>query len=95
MLNCLYGIFGRKQDIVTTVIVNNKDLRTYLATRVIKNMVPIDDNKTCLLIQDDIDDNLLKELNTVYTNNNFKSKKKLFILMQQQPQLLLIMLEYL
>jgi hypothetical protein len=40
-LNALYGYFGRKQDLIETVNVNNKSLSKYLSTRVVKEKLKI------------------------------------------------------
>ena len=42
-LNQLYGYFGRKRDILSTIIVENKDIRLYLARYIVKSIVRVND----------------------------------------------------
>ena len=52
LLNSLYGIFGRKQETLKTVIINNSMLSDYLATFLVKTIIPIDEDKSILLMVD-------------------------------------------
>ena len=63
-LNCLYGVFGRRLDNIQTLDINIKELSKYLASRLIKNYIEIDDNTVTLLMYTDIKTNILDALNT-------------------------------
>lgn len=52
LLNSLYGIFGRKQETLKTVIINNSMLSDYLASFLVKTIIPIDEDKSILLMVD-------------------------------------------
>jgi hypothetical protein len=62
-LNQLYGIFGRRKDVITTVNVYNKDLFKLVACKIVKSIVEIDDNITTVLIIDNIDNDIISKLN--------------------------------
>ena len=64
-LNQLYGIFGRRSDIIETVNVYNEEIPNYIVTRVIKAIIEIDDTKSVLLLTNNVNANILKELNYV------------------------------
>ena len=66
LLNSLYGLFGRKQEIIQTVTIDNSELETYLATRIIKTIIKIDDSKSTLLIVGNVNNQVLRELNNHY-----------------------------
>nr|UEX92951.1 hypothetical protein [Marasmius crinis-equi] len=61
-LNQLYGIFGRKQELLETKNVYNKDLIQYVSTRIIKNIIEINDNITTLIFVNNINKDILSEL---------------------------------
>nr|WVH37974.1 DNA polymerase [Fomes fomentarius] len=63
LLNSLYGIFGRKQEIIESVTINKSDIHKYICTNIIKSVINIDDNKCTLLIIKNIDPQLINELN--------------------------------
>jgi hypothetical protein len=62
-LNQLYGIFGRKQDIIETINVYNDDIDKYLISRVVKTIIEINNEKSCMLLQANIDNDILSKLN--------------------------------
>jgi hypothetical protein len=62
-LNQLYGIFGRKQDIIETINIYNIDIEKYLLSRVIKTIIEINNDKSCLLLQANIDNDIISKLN--------------------------------
>ena len=70
LLNSLYGIFGRKPDIIKTITVNNDQIEKYLVTYTVKNIIPIDNNKTILLIIDKINNELLEDFNNELDDSN-------------------------
>lgn len=63
-LNTLYGIFGRKKDILETIIVNNEDIVNMFLFKVIKSIIQIDNNKSVLLTINNINPDILAELNS-------------------------------
>ena len=63
LLNSLYGIFGRKQELLETVNVYNSDIENYILTNIVKNIIPINDKISTLLIIKNINSKLLRELN--------------------------------
>lgn len=71
-LNTLYGIFGRRQDIIETINIFNKDLYSYVTSRIIKTIITINDEISTLLIHNNININILKELN-ITINTDYKS----------------------
>jgi hypothetical protein len=62
-LNQLYGIFGRKQELIETVNVFNKDLYKYITTRIIKTIITINDEISTLLLIKNINHDIIKEIN--------------------------------
>ena len=69
-LNQLYGIFGRKRDIIETVNIYSKDLPNYLLTRVVKSIIKINDDVYTLLLSNNINSQIIDKLNT-YFNTDF------------------------
>jgi DNA polymerase type B, organellar and viral len=63
-LNQLYGIFGRKHDLLETRNIYIEDLDEFISTRVIKAIVPINDKIITLLMHKNIKDDLILELNS-------------------------------
>jgi hypothetical protein len=63
-LNQLYGILGRKHDLLETRNVYMEDLDEFLCTRVIKSIVPINDKVITLLMHTNLKDELILELNS-------------------------------
>jgi hypothetical protein len=68
-LNQLYGIFGRRQDLIETVNVYNRDIPKYAATRIIKNIIEINDKVSTLLLLNNVNSDLIKELNIYFENS--------------------------
>lgn len=62
-LNQLYGIFGRKQEIVESINVYNVDIEKYLLSRVVKTIIEINNDKSCMLLQANLDNDTLSKLN--------------------------------
>lgn len=60
--NQLYGIFGRKHDLLQTLNIYKEDLKFYSISRVIKCIIPINDNIIALLMHKNINDNLITKL---------------------------------
>lgn len=63
-LNQLYGIFGRKHDLLETRNIYLEDLEEFLGTRVIKSIVIINDKVVTLLMHKNVIDDLILELNS-------------------------------
>lgn len=73
-LNQLYGIFGRKQESIETINVKRKDLINYITTRVVKNIIEINDDVVTLLVSTNLDYNILKQLNYTFIDKNYDFK---------------------
>jgi hypothetical protein len=63
-LNQLDEIFGRRLDLLETINNYKSDLEAYLGTRVIKTIVPINDNIITLLMHKKIKEELIVSLNS-------------------------------
>lgn len=63
-LNQLYGIFGRKHDLMETINISKEDLEIYISSRIIKTIIPINNEIVALLMHKNINDDLIKELNS-------------------------------
>ena len=68
-LNSLYGTFGRKQDVLETININNRDLEKYVASRIVKTIIEINEDKSCILMNNNIDNNILNKLNIELDSN--------------------------
>lgn len=68
-LNQLYGIFGKKQDIIETINIYNRDIKKYIATKIVKTIIEINSDKSCILLNNNIDNKILKELNIELETN--------------------------
>lgn len=68
-LNQLYGIFGRRKDIIETINIHRKDLDLYLATRIIKTIIEIDKDKLILLVQSNLNTDIITKLNNFFETN--------------------------
>ena len=67
MLNCLYGIFGRRQEKLETKNVFNKDIVNYISSNIIKAIIPINDEISTLLMVKNVDLALIRKLNNIST----------------------------
>jgi DNA polymerase type B, organellar and viral len=72
-LNTLYGYFGRKLDLIETVNIHIDELEKYSVTRVIKNIMQIDDNYVTLLLNSNINTDILSAVNRDIGSLEFKS----------------------
>jgi hypothetical protein len=63
---------GRKQELIRTVNVRKEELYKYVTTTIILSIVEINEDVYVLLIQDNLNNNILKELN-IKLNSDFKS----------------------
>lgn len=65
-LNQLYGIFGRKKDLIQTINIYKKDLPKYITTKIIKTIININNDIVAILIQNNINVNIIKSLNIFF-----------------------------
>ena len=70
-LNQLYGIFGRKQESITTININKKDLSDYITTRIVKNIIEINDDIVTLLVSSNLNFDILKNLNYEFLDDKY------------------------
>ena len=63
MLNTLYGVFGRKQELLKTININSKDINDYTNTHIVKNVLEIDNDIYTLLVYQNLDVDTINELN--------------------------------
>jgi len=63
-LNQLYGIFGRKHDLLETRNIYIEDLDEFVSTRLIKSIVPINDEIITLLMHKNIKEDIILKLNS-------------------------------
>ena len=63
-LNQLYGIFGRKHDLLETVNIYKKDFEKFISSRIIKSIIPINDRIIALLMYKNINEDIIDKLNT-------------------------------
>ena len=69
LLNSLYGLFGRRQDIIETITINKSELRLYLATSIVKTIIPVSNDKYTILIVKNINHDMIKQLNLTFHAN--------------------------
>lgn len=77
-LNGLYGYFGRKQDLIETINVSNTSLHKYLSSRIVKEILKINDNYSTLLLSDNINHKVLRNLNMI-CESNIKATNKIVL----------------
>nr|YP_010160567.1 DNA polymerase [Gymnopilus junonius]QRH17753.1 DNA polymerase [Gymnopilus junonius] len=61
-LNQLYGIFGRKQDVIESVNIYGSELLDYVKTRVIKSITELPNGNYTLLLYNNLLSDIVKEL---------------------------------
>lgn len=67
LLNSLYGIFGRKQELISTINIKSSDLYLYMKTHVIMNVINLGE-RSVLLVKNNLSKEILNELNiTLYS----------------------------
>jgi DNA polymerase type B, organellar and viral len=74
-LNGLYGYFGRRQDLIETVNVSNNNLHNYFTTRIVKELLKINDKYSTLLLSANINHKVLRNLNMICESNIKPSNK--------------------
>jgi hypothetical protein len=65
-LNQLYGIFGRKQELIQTINIYRNELPNYLTTKIIKSVIEINENIVANLIINNINYDIIKKLNIYF-----------------------------
>jgi len=82
-LNTPYGIFGRRKDLIQTLNVKNKNLKSYLLSRVVKSTIEINNQITTILIHNNLNPKIISELNskfnTQFINNSTMVKSNVAI----------------
>jgi hypothetical protein len=68
-LNGLYDYFGRRQDLIETVNVSNNNITNYLSTRIVKDILNINDKYSTLLLSSNINPTALIKLNMICESN--------------------------
>jgi hypothetical protein len=68
-LNQLYGIFGRKKDLIETINVYNKDLEILAYSRIIKHIININEDISTVLLSSNINNDIIKNLNNHFESN--------------------------
>lgn len=68
-LNSLYGVFGRKKETTSVIIVNAKDLPIYLTKYIITSIIEIQPDIFTIIIQNNLNNKLLTELNTSFSSD--------------------------
>jgi Glycosyltransferase sugar-binding region containing DXD motif len=63
-LNQLYGYFGRKQMLLETVNIYNRELPSYLLKNKIKNIIKINSEISLLLLETNVDPVFIDNLNS-------------------------------
>lgn len=63
-LNQLYGYFGRKQELISTVNVNENELNSYLSNRIIKSIIQINKDTYTILFYNNLNYDLISNINT-------------------------------
>ena len=66
LLNSLYGLFGRRKDIIETVTIKKSELRLYLISNIVKTIIPISEDRYVLLIVRNVNLDMLEELNLTF-----------------------------
>jgi hypothetical protein len=77
-LNQLYGYFGRRQDLIETINVFNRDLNLYASCRIIKSIIRINNEISTILLHCNLNQELINELNSKFElnlNSSFKNVK--------------------
>lgn len=72
-LNQLYGIFGRKKELIHTINVNKQDIGKYISTKFIKTIIFITNTVSALLIINNLKPSIVKELNSHFESNFISS----------------------
>lgn len=69
LCHTLYGILGRRLQTIKTINIFNKDLYYYISTKFIKSIITINENISTILIHNNINIELIKDLNLTLESN--------------------------
>lgn len=75
-LNTLYGIFGRRNEILKIITIPKEDINIYLTVYIIKAIIDINSNFFNLLVYSNINDKMIDQLNSTL-KIELKSKREL------------------
>jgi hypothetical protein len=67
-LNQLYGIFGRKSEQLNVIGVKNSDYHYYLISKLVKNIIEINDDVSLLILEEKIQEDVLEGLKSNLTS---------------------------
>lgn len=67
-LNQLYGIFGRKRELLETINVRTSDIPKFLTTKIVKTIIEINDDISTLLVYNNVPNNIVNKLNSSIYN---------------------------
>jgi hypothetical protein len=70
LLNCLYGVFGRKQELLETINIYNHELEKYVCSEIIKHIIPINEKISTLIILKNLNKIFETDLNTSYSKTS-------------------------
>jgi hypothetical protein len=68
-LNGLYGIFGRRKDLIQTINVKIEDIDKYLSSKLVKTIIEINEDIYTVLIHKNVNKEIIKELNSKFEKN--------------------------
>lgn len=71
-LNQLYGYFGRNQELIITANVNRSELETLLLTRIINNVIEINNETFVVLMSGNLNHDLLRRINNTIDLADYK-----------------------
>jgi hypothetical protein len=65
-LNQMYGIFGRKQELLETITIKNINIKNMLTKYIIKNIITINDEYSVLLVIINKNNDIIAKLNSLF-----------------------------
>lgn len=68
-LNQLYGIFGRRKDLLQTMNISNEILPQLITTKLVKNIIEINKDISAILVHSNTNPNIVKDLNSFFKTN--------------------------
>ena len=75
-LNQLYGYFGRNQDLIITKNVNKQELDKILLTRIVENVIEINNDNYLVLLKGNLHYSLIQQLNLKLDLSDYKQISK-------------------
>ena len=73
-LNTLYGVFGRRQDLIKTINIHPKDITQYASTHVIKSIIQVSDKMWTLLVHSNLNVDTIYSLSMVVDLTDSRQK---------------------